>query len=134
MYFDYVYHLSLQSRNFSNSILYPLLATGLHDNPWLCDCRLYDLVQIQKSPSPSVAFIDTSLRCTAPESLSGVLFSDADLRRCQEPKVHSAVSRIRSTVGNNVLLRCGAVGVPMPKLTWRRADGKTLNGTGMATK
>ncbi|GAA6111137.1 leucine-rich repeat, immunoglobulin-like domain and transmembrane domain-containing protein 1a [Tachysurus ichikawai] len=102
---------------------------GLHDNHWLCDCRLYDLVQFQKSPSLSVAFIDTSLRCTAPESLSGVLFSDADLRRCQEPKVHSAVSRIRSTVGNNVLLRCGAIGVPMPKLTWRRVDGKILNGT-----
>ncbi|KAG7334039.1 hypothetical protein KOW79_002446 [Hemibagrus wyckioides] len=102
---------------------------GLHDNPWFCDCRLYDLVQFQTSPSLSVAFIDTSLRCTAPESLSGVLFSDADLRRCQEPKVHSAVSRIRSTVGNNVLLRCGAIGVPMPQLIWRRADGKTLNGT-----
>ncbi|XP_017318741.1 leucine-rich repeat, immunoglobulin-like domain and transmembrane domain-containing protein 1a [Ictalurus punctatus] len=102
---------------------------GLHDNPWLCDCRLYDLAQFQKTPSLSVAFIDTSLRCAAPESLSGVLFSNADLRRCQEPKVHSAVSRIRSTAGNNVLLRCGAVGVPMPNLTWRRADGKTLNGT-----
>uniref|UniRef100_A0A8C2ARG7 Leucine-rich repeat, immunoglobulin-like domain and transmembrane domain-containing protein 1 n=1 Tax=Cyprinus carpio TaxID=7962 RepID=A0A8C2ARG7_CYPCA len=36
---------------------------GLHDNPWLCDCRLYDLVQFQKSPSLSVAFIDTRLRC-----------------------------------------------------------------------
>uniref|UniRef100_A0A9J8BV20 Leucine-rich repeat, immunoglobulin-like domain and transmembrane domain-containing protein 1 n=1 Tax=Cyprinus carpio carpio TaxID=630221 RepID=A0A9J8BV20_CYPCA len=36
---------------------------GLHDNPWLCDCRLYDLVQFQKSPSLSVAFIDIRLRC-----------------------------------------------------------------------
>ncbi|TSK22740.1 Leucine-rich repeat, immunoglobulin-like domain and transmembrane domain-containing protein 1 [Bagarius yarrelli] len=102
---------------------------GLHDNPWLCDCRLYDLVQFQKSASQLVAFIDTSLRCTAPGSLSGVLFIDAELRQCQEPKVHSAVSRIRSTVGNNVLLRCGAIGIPLPKVMWRRADGKTLNGT-----
>ncbi|KAI5108026.1 leucine-rich repeat, immunoglobulin-like and transmembrane domains 1 precursor, partial [Silurus meridionalis] len=113
----------MQGAESSNIIL------GLHDNPLLCDCRLYDLVQFQKSPSLSVAFIDTNLRCAAPESLSGILLSDADLRQCQEPKVHSAVSRIRSTVGNNVLLRCGAVGVPIPKLTWRRADGKTLNGT-----
>lgn len=102
---------------------------GLHDNPWLCDCRLYDLVQFQKSPSLSVAFIDTRLRCADPESLSGVLFSDAELRRCQGPRVHTAVARVRSAVGNNVLLRCGTIGVPIPELAWRRADGKPLNGT-----
>ncbi|XP_039995774.1 leucine-rich repeat, immunoglobulin-like domain and transmembrane domain-containing protein 1a [Xiphias gladius] len=102
---------------------------GLHDNPWMCDCRLYDLVQFQKSPTLSVAFIDTRLRCSAPESVSGVLFSDAELRRCQLPRIHTAVARVRSAVGNNVLLRCGTIGVPIPDLTWRRADGRALNGT-----
>ncbi|XP_067466298.1 leucine-rich repeat, immunoglobulin-like domain and transmembrane domain-containing protein 1a [Thunnus thynnus] len=102
---------------------------GLHDNPWVCDCRLYDLVQFQKSPTLSVAFIDTRLRCSAPESVSGVLFSDAELRRCQLPRIHTAVARVRSAVGNNVLLRCGTIGVPIPDLTWRRADGRALNGT-----
>ncbi|KAK2921840.1 hypothetical protein Q8A73_001325 [Channa argus] len=103
---------------------------GLHDNPWVCDCRLYDLVQFQKSPTLSVAFIDTRLRCSAPESISGVLFSDAELRRCQLPRIHTAVARVRSAVGNNVLLRCGTIGVPIPDLTWRRADGRAINGTG----
>ncbi|XP_074531929.1 leucine-rich repeat, immunoglobulin-like domain and transmembrane domain-containing protein 1a [Halichoeres trimaculatus] len=102
---------------------------GLHDNPWVCDCRLYDLVQFQKSPTLSVAFIDTRLRCSAPESVSGVLFSDAELQRCQLPRIHTAVARVRSAVGNNVLLRCGTIGVPIPDLTWRRADGRVLNGT-----
>ncbi|KAM7385547.1 hypothetical protein PAMP_001628 [Pampus punctatissimus] len=102
---------------------------GLHDNPWVCDCRLYDLVQFQKSPTLSVAFIDTRLRCSAPESVSGVLFSDAELRRCQLPRIHTAVARVRSAVGNNVLLRCGTIGVPIPDLTWRRADVRALNGT-----
>nr|XP_046258101.1 leucine-rich repeat, immunoglobulin-like domain and transmembrane domain-containing protein 1a [Scatophagus argus] len=102
---------------------------GLHDNPWVCDCRLYDLVQFQKFPTLSVAFIDTRLRCSAPESVSGVLFSDAELRRCQLPRIHTAVARVRSAVGNNVLLRCGTIGVPIPDLTWRRADGRVLNGT-----
>ncbi|GAA6223403.1 leucine-rich repeat, immunoglobulin-like domain and transmembrane domain-containing protein 1 [Lates japonicus] len=102
---------------------------GLHDNPWVCDCRLYDLVQFQKSPTLSVAFIDTRLRCSAPESVSGVLFSDAELRRCQLPRIHTAVARVRSAVGNNVLLRCGTIGVPIPDLTWRRADGRALNGS-----
>ncbi|KAM3606209.1 uncharacterized protein V6R79_012676 [Siganus canaliculatus] len=102
---------------------------GLHDNPWVCDCRLYELVQFQKFPTLSVAFIDTRLRCSAPESVSGVLFSDAELRRCQLPRIHTAVARVRSAVGNNVLLRCGTIGVPIPDLMWRRADGRVLNGT-----
>ncbi|XP_068183729.1 leucine-rich repeat, immunoglobulin-like domain and transmembrane domain-containing protein 1a isoform X2 [Antennarius striatus] len=102
---------------------------GLHDNPWVCDCRLYDLVQFQKFPTLSVAFIDTRLRCSAPESVSGVIFSDTELRRCQLPRIHTAVARVRSAVGNNVLLRCGTIGVPIPDLTWRRADGQLLNGT-----
>ncbi|XP_032397123.1 leucine-rich repeat, immunoglobulin-like domain and transmembrane domain-containing protein 1a [Etheostoma spectabile] len=102
---------------------------GLHDNPWVCDCRLYDLIQFQKSPTLSVAFIDTRLRCSAPESVSGVLFSDAELRRCQLPRIHTAVARVRSAVGNNVLLRCGTIGVPIPDLTWRKADGRLFNGT-----
>ncbi|XP_033836167.1 leucine-rich repeat, immunoglobulin-like domain and transmembrane domain-containing protein 1a [Periophthalmus magnuspinnatus] len=102
---------------------------GLHDNPWVCDCRLYELVQFQKSPSLSVAFIDTRLRCSAPESVSGVLFSDAELRQCQLPRIHTAVARVRSAVGNSVLLRCGTLGVPIPDLSWRRADGRPLNGT-----
>lgn len=104
--------------------------SGLHDNPWACDCRLYDLVQFQKFPSLSVAFIDTRLRCSAPESVSGVLFSDTELRQCQLPRIHTAVAKVRSAVGNNVLLRCGTIGVPVPDLTWRRADGRALNGTG----
>ncbi|XP_017289983.1 leucine-rich repeat, immunoglobulin-like domain and transmembrane domain-containing protein 1b [Kryptolebias marmoratus] len=105
------------------------LILGLHDNPWLCDCRLYDLVQFQKSPSSSVALIDTRLRCADPENLSGVSFTEAELQRCQVPRVHTAVARVRSSLGNNVLLRCGTIGVPIPELSWSRADGKKMNGT-----
>ncbi|KAM4525151.1 leucine-rich repeat, immunoglobulin-like domain and transmembrane domain-containing protein 1b [Odontesthes bonariensis] len=105
------------------------LILGLHDNPWMCDCRMYDLVQFQKSPSSSVALIDTGLKCADPESLSGVFFTEAELQRCQVPRVHTAVARVRSSLGNNVLLRCGTVGVPIPELSWSRADGKKMNGT-----
>ncbi|XP_020790276.2 leucine-rich repeat, immunoglobulin-like domain and transmembrane domain-containing protein 1b [Boleophthalmus pectinirostris] len=105
------------------------LILGLHDNPWTCDCRLFDLVQFQKSPSSSVALIDTRLKCSSPDSLAGVLFSEAELQRCQGPKVHTAVARVRSSLGNNVLLRCGTIGVPIPELSWSRADGKKVNGT-----
>ncbi len=77
-----------------------------------------------------MALIDTRLRCADPESLSGVLFTEAELQRCQGPRVHTAVARVRSSLGNNVLLRCGTVGVPIPELSWSRADGKKMNGTG----
>lgn len=123
-----VVHKRMLSFFFSLSHL--ISSAGLHDNPWLCDCRLYDLVQFQKSPSSSVALIDTRLRCADPESLSGVLFIEAELQRCQGPRVHTAVARVRSSLGNNVLLRCGTVGVPIPELSWSRADGKKMNGTG----
>lgn len=45
--------------------------------------------------------------------------------------MHTAVARVRSSLGNNVLLRCGTVGVPIPELSWSRADGKKMNGTGV---
>ncbi|KAJ3608461.1 hypothetical protein NHX12_025508 [Muraenolepis orangiensis] len=102
---------------------------GLHDNPWRCDCRLYELVQFQKSPWSSVALLDPQLKCANPESLSGVLFTETDPQRCQGPRVHTAVARVRSSLGNNVLLRCGTVGVPVPDLTWYRADGQKMSGT-----
>ncbi|KAJ8360275.1 hypothetical protein SKAU_G00168000 [Synaphobranchus kaupii] len=101
----------------------------LHDNPWVCDCRLFELVQFQKSPSASVVFIDTRLRCSDPESLSGILLSDTELRRCQGPWVHTAVARVRSAKGRGVLLRCASIGNPIPDLAWRRADGRPVNGT-----
>ncbi|XP_033882566.2 leucine-rich repeat, immunoglobulin-like domain and transmembrane domain-containing protein 1 [Acipenser ruthenus] len=102
---------------------------GLHDNPWFCDCQLYDLVNFLKSPSSSVAFIDGRLRCSEPESLSGVLFSEVEPRQCQMSTVHTAVARVKTPVGNNVLLRCSTIGVPIPEFTWKRLDGKQLNGT-----
>ena len=77
-----------------------------------------------------MALVDPQLRCAGPEGLSGVLFPQAQLQRCQGPRVHTAVARVRSSLGNNVLLRCGTVGVPVPELTWSRADGKKMNGTG----
>lgn len=107
-----------------------MFVPGLHENPWKCDCRLFDLVQFQMSPSSSSALIDTSLRCSEPESLSGVFFSEVELQRCQVPRVHTAVAKVRSSVGNNVLLRCGTIGVPTPELTWSRADGRAVNATG----
>ncbi|XP_074089126.1 leucine-rich repeat, immunoglobulin-like domain and transmembrane domain-containing protein 1 isoform X2 [Macrotis lagotis] len=102
---------------------------GLQDNPWVCDCSLYEMVQILHLPIPHMAFIDPKLKCSTPWSLAGVAFSQLELRKCQRPEVYTSVAKVKTLLGSTVFLRCGATGVPSPELIWRRADGHQLNGT-----
>ncbi|XP_030060841.1 leucine-rich repeat, immunoglobulin-like domain and transmembrane domain-containing protein 1 [Microcaecilia unicolor] len=108
---------------------YSKIILGLQDNPWICDCSLYDMVHFLNARAPFVAFIEPRLQCFAPQSLSGVLFSQVELRKCQSPVVHMSMEKMKVTVGNIVLLPCGSTGVPIPELSWRRADGFQINGT-----
>ncbi|XP_010982383.1 leucine-rich repeat, immunoglobulin-like domain and transmembrane domain-containing protein 1 [Camelus dromedarius] len=105
------------------------LVLGLQDNPWVCDCRLYDLVHFLEGWAPNLAFIEARLRCASPRSLAGVAFSQLELRKCQSPELRPGVASIRSPLGSAVLLRCGATGVPGPEMSWSRANGHPLNGT-----
>ncbi|XP_004713041.1 leucine-rich repeat, immunoglobulin-like domain and transmembrane domain-containing protein 1 [Echinops telfairi] len=105
------------------------LVLGLQDNPWVCDCRLYDLVRFLDAWAPHLAFIEVRLWCASPRSLAGVAFHQLELRRCQSPEVHPSVASLQSPVGSTALLRCGATGVPGPEMSWRRANGHPLNGT-----
>ncbi|XP_076980486.1 leucine-rich repeat, immunoglobulin-like domain and transmembrane domain-containing protein 1 [Tamandua tetradactyla] len=105
------------------------LVLGLQDNPWMCDCRLYDLVHFLDEWTPNLAFIEAVLRCASPRSLAGVALSQLELRKCRGPELHPGVAGIRSPLGSTVLLRCGATGVPGPEMSWRRADGHPVNGT-----
>ncbi|XP_043911555.1 leucine-rich repeat, immunoglobulin-like domain and transmembrane domain-containing protein 1 [Protopterus annectens] len=105
------------------------LILGLQDNPWNCDCRLYELAYFLKLHLPFVALIEPRLRCLTPPSLTGALFSQVELRRCQSPVVYTSVTKLKTSLGSTVLLRCGTTGVPIPELSWRRADGQQLNGT-----
>ncbi|XP_055986472.1 leucine-rich repeat, immunoglobulin-like domain and transmembrane domain-containing protein 1 [Sorex fumeus] len=105
------------------------LVLGLQDNPWLCDCQLYDLVHFLGGWSPNLTFIEKRLRCASPRSLAGVAFSQLELRKCQRPELRPGVVSLRSPLGSTVLLRCGATGVPGPEMSWRRASGHPLNGT-----
>ncbi|KAM9325504.1 leucine-rich repeat, immunoglobulin-like domain and transmembrane domain-containing protein 1 [Gastrophryne carolinensis] len=105
------------------------LILGLQDNPWLCDCSLYEMVHFLNFPSPSVAFIEPHLKCYSPRSLAGVQFSQVELRKCQSPVIHTSVAKLRTMVGSTVLLRCGATGIPIPELSWHRADGRQINGS-----
>ncbi|XP_042546303.1 leucine-rich repeat, immunoglobulin-like domain and transmembrane domain-containing protein 1 [Dipodomys spectabilis] len=105
------------------------LVLGLQDNPWVCDCRLYELVHLLDGWVPNLVFIEARLKCGSPRSLAGVAFSQLELRKCQGPELHPGVTSIISPVGSTVLLRCGATGVPGPEMSWRRANGHPVNGT-----
>ncbi|XP_007447669.1 PREDICTED: leucine-rich repeat, immunoglobulin-like domain and transmembrane domain-containing protein 1 [Lipotes vexillifer] len=105
------------------------LVLGLQDNPWVCDCRLYDLVHLLEGWAPNLAFIEARLRCASPRSLAGLTFSQLELRKCQSPELRPGAASIRSPLGSAVLLRCGAFGVPGPEMSWSRANGHPLNGT-----
>ncbi|XP_027795680.2 leucine-rich repeat, immunoglobulin-like domain and transmembrane domain-containing protein 1 [Marmota flaviventris] len=105
------------------------LVLGLQDNPWVCDCQLYDLVHLLDGWIPNLVFIEAKLRCDTPRNLAGVAFSQLELRKCQGPELRPGVTSIKSPLGSAVLLRCGATGVPGPEMSWRRANGHPLNGT-----
>ncbi|XP_073430930.1 leucine-rich repeat, immunoglobulin-like domain and transmembrane domain-containing protein 1 [Dendrobates tinctorius] len=120
--------LNLHSASyFSND--HSTLILGLQDNPWLCDCSLYEMVHFLNFPSPSVAFIEPRLKCYSPRSLAGVPFNQVELRKCQSPVIQTSVAKLKTMIGSTVLLRCGTIGIPIPELSWRRADGNQINGT-----
>uniref|UniRef100_A0A8C5PMQ2 Leucine rich repeat, Ig-like and transmembrane domains 1 n=1 Tax=Leptobrachium leishanense TaxID=445787 RepID=A0A8C5PMQ2_9ANUR len=120
--------LNLYSSSYLSSD-HSTLILGLQDNPWLCDCSLYEMVHFLNFHSPSVAFIEPRLKCFSPPSLSGVLFSQVELRKCQSPVIYTSVAKLKTLVGNAVLLKCGTIGIPIPELNWRRSDGYQFNGT-----
>ncbi|CAO2637882.1 Leucine-rich repeat, immunoglobulin-like domain and transmembrane domain-containing protein 1 [Lemmus lemmus] len=105
------------------------LVLGLQDNPWVCDCRLYDLVHLLDGWALNLVVIEPRLRCASPRTLAGVAFSQLELRKCQSPELRPGVTSIMSPLGSTVLLRCGATGIPGPEMSWRRANGRPLNGT-----
>ncbi|XP_012732369.2 leucine-rich repeat, immunoglobulin-like domain and transmembrane domain-containing protein 3a [Fundulus heteroclitus] len=102
---------------------------GLQDNPWFCDCKISKLIEISKMVESTVILMDLFLGCAAPENLAGVLFQRAELENCVKPSVMASATKITSTLGSNVLLRCDASGSPTPALYWTKADGSPVNNT-----
>lgn len=78
-----------------------------------------------------VVLMDLFLACSGPENLAGVLFQRAELDNCVKPSVMTSATRITSSLGSNVLLRCDATGFPTPTLYWAKSDGSLVNNTGI---
>ncbi|KAK3536148.1 hypothetical protein QTP70_031315 [Hemibagrus guttatus] len=100
---------------------------GLQDNMWYCDCRISKLIEMSKMAEVPVALMDPLVTCSSPENLAGVLFKRAELDQCVKPIVMTSATKITSSLGSNVLLRCDATGYPTPTLLWSREDGSALS-------
>lgn len=77
-----------------------------------------------------MVLMDPLVACSGPENLAGVLFKRAELDQCVKPIVMTSATKITSSLGSNVLLRCDATGYPTPTLLWSREDGSVLSNPG----
>ncbi|XP_051897319.1 leucine-rich repeat, immunoglobulin-like domain and transmembrane domain-containing protein 2 [Pristis pectinata] len=96
----------------SNAVL------ALHDNPWLCDCRLEGFIHFFKSIRPPVILMNSYLTCSGPDSRAGSFFYDVELKSCFKPLVTSENTNISVPFGQKVHLSCTAKGNPTPTVWW----------------
>nr|XP_005294082.2 leucine-rich repeat, immunoglobulin-like domain and transmembrane domain-containing protein 2 isoform X1 [Chrysemys picta bellii] len=111
-----VYQKTQQSERKMEAISNAVLA--LHDNPWICDCRLRGFVQFIKSVSPPVILMNSYLTCSSPKFRAGKFFHEVELNSCMKPLTSSLDSNLTVHVGLNVTMVCLVEGSPSPAVWW----------------
>nr|XP_004657892.2 leucine-rich repeat, immunoglobulin-like domain and transmembrane domain-containing protein 2 [Jaculus jaculus] len=91
---------------------------AIHDNPWVCDCRLRGLVQFVKPISLPFILVNSYLICQGPLSKAGQLFHEIEISACTKPQVSTSSINVTIQVGQNVTLQCLAQANPSPTITW----------------
>ncbi|XP_039199285.1 leucine-rich repeat, immunoglobulin-like domain and transmembrane domain-containing protein 2 [Crotalus tigris] len=91
---------------------------SLHDNPWICDCRLRGFVQFINSIGPPMVLINSYLTCSSPKSKAGKYFHEVELNSCRRPSVTSSKPNITVFLGRNSTLTCLVKANPFPKIWW----------------
>lgn len=107
------------------------MVLALHNNPWLCDCRLRGLVEFVKFISLPVILVNPYLMCQGPLSKVGQFFHETELSACVKPQISTPSVNVTIQVGQNITLRCLAQASPSPTIAWtypmslwRKFDGK----------
>ncbi|XP_041032566.1 leucine-rich repeat, immunoglobulin-like domain and transmembrane domain-containing protein 2 [Carcharodon carcharias] len=111
-----VYQRTLQHEGQEQSI--PNAVLALHDNPWLCDCRLKGFAHFVKTISPPVILMNSYLSCSGPDSRAGKFFYEVELKSCFKPTATAENTNISVPFGQKVHLSCEAKGSPTPKVWW----------------
>ncbi|XP_044152176.1 leucine-rich repeat, immunoglobulin-like domain and transmembrane domain-containing protein 2 [Bufo gargarizans] len=91
---------------------------ALHDNPWMCDCRLNGFVNFVKTVSPPIILMNSYLICATPDYRAGKFFHELELKSCMKPITNSLVSNITVQIGLNVTLVCFITASPTPSILW----------------
>lgn len=89
----------------------------LHNNPWLCNCRLRPM-QSWLTESAPAAPQESDPVCKAPPRLQGRAIKGVKLNDLACLPEVSLKERVDVDEGENVTLRCDVFAVPMAKVTW----------------
>ncbi|XP_036980217.1 leucine-rich repeat, immunoglobulin-like domain and transmembrane domain-containing protein 2 isoform X2 [Acanthopagrus latus] len=96
----------------------PNVVLALHDNAWLCDCRLKGFVEFIRSLSPPIILMNSYLTCSGPDFRAGKFFHEVELKACMKPAVTTPAPNISLPLGANLTLRCLAKARPDPAVWW----------------
>ncbi|XP_054886261.1 leucine-rich repeat, immunoglobulin-like domain and transmembrane domain-containing protein 2 isoform X2 [Poeciliopsis prolifica] len=91
---------------------------ALHDNAWLCDCRLKGLVEFITSLSPPIILMNSYLTCSGPDFRAGKFFHEIELQACTKPVVSTPKANMSLPLGSNLTLHCYAKARPDPAVWW----------------
>ncbi|KAM4715481.1 leucine-rich repeat, immunoglobulin-like domain and transmembrane domain-containing protein 2 isoform 1-T1 [Anableps anableps] len=91
---------------------------ALHDNPWLCDCRLKGFVEFIRNVSPPIILMNSYLKCSGPGSKVDKYFHEIQLKTCMKPLASVAESNVTLSLGANATLMCLVKARPLPGIQW----------------
>lgn len=91
---------------------------ALHDNPWLCDCRLKGFVEFIRGVSPPIILMNSYLMCSGPASKADKFFHEIQLKTCMKPVASAPETNITLPLGANATLTCLVEARPSPTIHW----------------
>ncbi|KAM9831757.1 leucine-rich repeat, immunoglobulin-like domain and transmembrane domain-containing protein 2 [Neosynchiropus ocellatus] len=96
----------------------PNAVLALHDNPWLCDCRLKGFVEFIRAVNPPIILMNSYLTCVGPASKADKFFHEIQLKTCSVPVASAPVTNITLALGANATLTCVVKARPVPTVQW----------------
>ncbi|XP_019635174.1 PREDICTED: slit homolog 3 protein-like [Branchiostoma belcheri] len=104
---------------------------NLDDNPWQCDCQMYEYALWMKTSNNSEKF---DIVCKGPERLNGTYLSDIPLKNLtcdcvhyQAPAINTTGSDTHVKAGQRARLVCNVAGCPKAAVIWTTPLGEAFS-------